>query len=194
MGVTFHPSYLINHLPSHPTPKPPPHPCWHQLGPARGDPCHHLQVPYPIPYHIPCPIWFPNSSNSAIAKLQSLQNSALHTIMGCVKMASIDHLHAETQILPVHSHLSLLCSQFLARTLIPSHNIRNTLQSRFLPSVSTYLINGTLPPNTYKQTIQSLSLHTQAVSTSINSHSPNPVLQSSPPPINPDEQTLPRPY
>ena len=67
------------------------------------------------------PIWFPNTSQSNIQKLQTLQNAALRTMTGCVRMSDIGHLHTEAQVLPVNSHLSLLCSQFLARTLIPSH-------------------------------------------------------------------------
>ena len=123
-----------------------------------------------------CPIWFPNTAPSNIRKLLTIQNSALRTATGCVKMSSIDHLHAETQVLPVVNHLSLLCSQYLARTLQPNHpshhitssdsgprRIKQTLQSKFLPSVSPFLSNRTLPPEEYEPTVQ--SLHTNAVST-----------------------------
>ena len=151
------------------------------------------------------PIWFPNASPSSISKLQSLQNSALRTATGCVKMASSDHLHAESLVLPVHNHLSLLSSQFLARTLVPSHpshlittsssgprQIKHTLNSRFLPSLSQYLESGIIPATSYKPTIS--SLHTSAVSSCIASRSPNRVLQSTPPPISEEEKSLPRPY
>ena len=40
--------------------------------------------------------------------------------MGCVKITSIDHLHEENKILPFQDHLSLISSQYLARTL--QHN------------------------------------------------------------------------
>ena len=89
------------------------------------------------------PTWFPNASPTSINRLQTIQNHALRISTGCVKMAGIDHLHAEAQVLPVDEHLSLLSAQFLARTLVPSHsvttspsgprNIRHTLQSRFSP-------------------------------------------------------------
>ena len=72
------------------------------------------------------PIWFPNTSPSLVQKLQTIQNSALHIATGCVKIASVDHLHEETEMLPVQDHLSLICSQCLAITLRPtnpSHNI-----------------------------------------------------------------------
>ena len=151
------------------------------------------------------PIWFPNTSSTSISKLQRLQNSALRISTGCVKMSAIGHLHAETQILPVKDHLSLLCSQFLARTLIPSHPshpitssssgprpIRQTLQSHSLPSVAPYLTNGVLLPSDYKPTVA--SLHTSTVQSTIASRPPNRVLQTPAPAISDDEISLPRPY
>ena len=67
------------------------------------------------------PVWFPNSSLSAIAKLQTIQNSALRIATGSHKMASVSHLHSETEVLPVSDHLSLLCSQFLCSSLRLGH-------------------------------------------------------------------------
>ena len=151
------------------------------------------------------PVWFPNASPSSIAKLQTLQNSALRTATGCVKMTSIPHLHEESLILPVHDHLSLLSAQFLARTLVPSHpshlittassgprNMKHTLQSRFHSSVSPFLVNNSLPPDSYRTTIQ--SLHTSAVASTLAARPPNRVLSSVPPPIAEEELSLPRPY
>ena len=124
---------------------------------------------------------------------------------GCVKMSSIGHLHAESSVLPVKDHLSLLSSQFLARCHVPSHPchqvvtspsgprpMKYTLQSKFLPTVAPYLINGSLPPDTYKSTIQ--SLHTSAVASTIASRPPNRVLQQPDPPIAEEEETLSRPF
>ena len=152
-----------------------------------------------------CPIWFPNSSRSSVQRLQTIQNHALRIATGCVRMSSIDHLHAETKILPVADHLSLLSSQFLARALQPHHpshntatsssgprNIKFTLQSRFLPSVAPHLVDDALPPENYKSTIQ--SLHTSAVATAIASQTPNRVLLSPPPAIAEEEKSLPRSY
>jgi len=56
-------------------------------------------------------------SPSLIQKLQTIQNSALRTATGCVKMTYIDHLHEETEMLPVQDHLSLFSSQYLAKVL-----------------------------------------------------------------------------
>ena len=152
-----------------------------------------------------CPIWFPNSSRSSIQKLQSIQNHALRIATGCVKMSAIDHLHTETKLLPVADHLSLLSSQFLARALQPHHpsystvsspsgprSMKNTLQSRYLPSVAPHLVGDALPPVNYRNTIQ--CLHTEAVANAIASQAPNRVLGSPPPAIAEEERTLPRPY
>ena len=120
-------------------------------------------------------------------------------------MSSPSHLHAETKVLPVHNHLSLLCSQFLAQAMQPSHpshsivtspsgtrDKKHTLQSKFLPVVTPYLVDGILPPQNYTATIK--SLHTEATATAIASSDPNDILQSLPPPVAEEETFLPRPY
>ena len=150
------------------------------------------------------PIWFPNSSPSAIAKLQVIQNAALRIATGSHKMAAVAHLHSETEMLPVANSLSLLCSQYLASSLRPHHpsfpvvnqtsgrrNKKHTLQSRFLPSVLGLLAaDGSLPPNSYSHALK--SLHTSAVSQYIASAPHNRVLAASPPAISPTETTLSR--
>jgi hypothetical protein len=149
------------------------------------------------------PIWFPNSSSAAIRNLQSIQNSALRIATGSHKMAFTSHLHAETNTLPVSDHLSLLCSQFLASALRPHHpsfptvtslsgprHMKHTLQSRFLPSLVPYLHNGTIRPDSYRQTIK--ALHTAAVTSAIAAQDVSKVLNQAPPPIDPSELELPR--
>ena len=147
------------------------------------------------------PIWFPNSSPSAIKQLQTIQNSALRIATGCVMMSSIDHLHAETSVLPVHNHLSLLCSQHLAKSLHPTHpsfnivtsssgprSMKHTLQSCFAPLLTPHLSeNIILNP---KPVIK--ILHTEAVASAIASRAPNRVLESPPPDIAEEESSLPR--
>ena len=77
-------------------------------------------------------------------------------------------------MLPVQDHLSLICSQYLARALqlnnpfhsiVTSHsgiiNIKQTLQYWFLHRVATYLSSGILPPSDYGTTTK--FLHTTAV-------------------------------
>ena len=67
------------------------------------------------------PIRLPNTSPSLIQKLQTIQNSIIHVATGCVKMASIDHLHEENKMLPVQDLLPLISSQYLARALQPNN-------------------------------------------------------------------------
>ena len=70
--------------------------------------------------------------------------------------------------------------------------MKYTLQSKFLPAVAPYLVDGTLPPQNYSATIK--LLHTEAIATAIASSDPNDILQSLPPPIADEETLLPRPY
>ena len=120
-------------------------------------------------------------------------------------MASIDHLHEETEMLPAQDHLSLICSQYLARTLQPtnpshdvvtspsaSRDMKQTFQSWFLHVVAPHLSSGILAPAEYGTTIK--SLHTRAVAASESLLSPNRVLQTASPQITPEEANLPRPY
>jgi hypothetical protein len=67
------------------------------------------------------PVWSPNASPSCIRRLQVAQNSALRIATVNTKMASQDHLHKETSILPVKQHNSMLSAQYLASCRIPGH-------------------------------------------------------------------------
>ena len=115
------------------------------------------------------PVWFPNITTASLDKLQVVQNCALRIATGCVKRTDVHHLHDETKVLPVSNHLSLLCSQFLARALQPTHpthlavttppgprNMKKTLPPRFYSRVKQYTVNGIVPPATYRSTIGSI--------------------------------------
>ena len=65
-----------------------------------------------------CPIWSPNLSNT---HWQDLQNAALRTDTGCVKMSKVDHLHTEAKIMPVQQHNEMLLKQFLLATQQADH-------------------------------------------------------------------------
>ena len=150
------------------------------------------------------PIWFPNTSPSLIQKLQTIQNSALCIATGCVKMTSIDHLHEETKMLPVHDHLLLISSQYLTRAQPNCNNafhsiitspsgirkMKQTFQSPFLccsASIERYSI-----PTDYGISIK--SLHTSAVTISKSLLSHNRVLQTASLQIAPEEVNLSRSY
>ena len=63
------------------------------------------------------PVWSTNASDTSLGKIQHTQNEALRIITGSHKMASIDHLHSETKILPVEGYLNLLSAQYLVHCL-----------------------------------------------------------------------------
>lgn len=155
-------------------------------------------------------VWFPNCKSYKIAKLQTLQNQAMRLNTGCHKATSVDHLHAETKLMPVNEHLSMLCSQYLASALRlshPSHGVvrlppgprknqhgcpmKGTLASKFTNSISHHLTgDGTVSEVSYKCIKD--SINTEAVSTYIASASPNPVLERKPPDVHTSVTSLPR--
>ena len=147
------------------------------------------------------PIWFPNTSPSNIAKLQTIQNSAIRIATGCVMMTPIDHLHTEAKVLKVDEHLKMLCSQHLATCLQPNHisfpivtadsgprRIKNTLQLHSRDQVSDLLVNGVIED--IKEARK--TIHTRAVRTAINSRRPNGVISGPAPEVNEEEDNLPR--
>jgi hypothetical protein len=66
-------------------------------------------------------IWAPNTKKVHRDKLQKVQNKGLRIVTGCHKATSIDHLHSETQVLPVSDDLDMICTQFLASVMRPAH-------------------------------------------------------------------------
>ena len=108
-------------------------------------------------------------------------------------MASpVSHLHQEAQFAFVGDHISMLCTQFLASSYRDDHpsnavvtlppgprSMKNTLQSKHLPLLEPHLVAGKI--RNYKDTLK--AIHTQAVSNTISSLDPNPVLGATPPPI-----------
>ena len=64
------------------------------------------------------PVWATNVKPSSVKRLQTIQNAGLRTVTGSHKMASEDHLHSETKVLPVAPHLNMLCTQYLSELTI----------------------------------------------------------------------------
>jgi hypothetical protein len=135
----------------------------------------------------------------------------MRLITGCHMASSIDHLHAESKLLPVAEHLTMLCSQYLASSFRPSHPshdvvlqppgprknsqgcpLKETLSSKFLDTVSPHLSGGIMPEVSYKRAKD--ALHTDAVCAYLLSTGVNPVLGTKPPDVHPSEETLPRVY
>ena len=74
-------------------------------------------------------IWSPMASPTSINKLQVMQNAALRACTGCTHDTNIQHLHDETNILPIQKHLQLHASQIRQKAQYPYHqyHTRRTL-------------------------------------------------------------------
>ena len=67
-------------------------------------------------------IWGPVVKPGLVERrLQPIQNAALRLVSGCHRMASSDHVHHETKVLPVLEHTEMLSAQFLASCLQNIH-------------------------------------------------------------------------
>jgi hypothetical protein len=135
----------------------------------------------------------------------------MRLMTGCHMASSVWHLHAETKLMPVDEHLSMLCAQFLAsclRRCHPSHDVvqlpprprknkhghplKERLSSRFLDVVSPHPVDGIIPEASYKRIRN--KIHTTAVQNYIQSAAPNRLLGVRPPEVSRSEETLPRIY
>ena len=149
------------------------------------------------------PVVFPLYSQSSLHRLQLVQNRALRLATGAHQASSVDHLHSETDVLPVEPHLRLLLAQFLARALQPGHpnhetvllppgprQMKHTLRSKVGHLVDPHLDDGILAPGSFPAIKN--RLHTQVVQETISSYAPNRVLGYRPPKISGSEKHLPR--
>ena len=151
-----------------------------------------------------CPIWTPTLSNTAWDKLQTTQNQALKTSLGCHRITSMEHVHNEAKIMPVRAHCEMLSKQYLVSTQLTSHpvkidlyspppprNMKQTLKSKFGRYVKKLLPrNEHLDTESYKKKIK--TIHTKEVQENIKNLGNNPVLNAPAPQINNNERDLPR--
>ena len=113
------------------------------------------------------------------------------------------HLHNEAKVLPVGKHSKMLASQYLASALSPSppsfeiisrpqgpRNMKATLKSAFVDTVSPHLVDGTVPDGNIG--VARSQIHTSAVANSVALNSPYPLLGTPPPPVHESEKSLPR--
>ena len=66
-------------------------------------------------------VWSPIISTTNMNELQTLQNTALRIATGCTADTDISHLHQETLVLPLETHLKLHASQLKEKTKLPFH-------------------------------------------------------------------------
>lgn len=80
-------------------------------------PIHKIHLlPINVPY---LPEFSPSQAN--ITKLYTTQSDSFTTMTGCLETANIQHLHKETKILLMQTHLNVLRTQLYATALEPSH-------------------------------------------------------------------------
>ena len=152
-------------------------------------------------------IWGPIISGNHWNRIQTLQNHALRIATGCVKMSSIDHLHQETQVLPLKEHSEMLTKQFLTNFQHPEHpgnadilqeqdqNARSKKKT-LLEHRETVdaLFNRADMPNDINKKIKRCKkhLHTETVKKVLSSYQANRVLEAKPPKIHTNESSLSR--
>ena len=78
------------------------------------------------------PVWSTNLRDTNYRNIQYTQNEALRISTGCHKISSVDHLHAEANMLKVKEHSELLSAQYLARCLEPE-NVNFSITTREPP-------------------------------------------------------------
>ena len=149
-------------------------------------------------------IWGPIASNTNINKLQTIQNNALRTITGCTKDTNIEHLHNETQILPIHEHIKLHGSQLRQQAQDPTHTLHtltkpNTThrykKQTIFDNNNNYTINLDLTPeDATPDRIQTniKTIHTTKVNQHLANTKDNKILQQKAPIIHDSEKQLPR--
>jgi hypothetical protein len=130
---------------------------------------------------------------------------------GCHMTTSISHIHAECKMMPVAERLSMLCTQFLANCLRPTHPsnstvllspgprtnakgrpLKETLSSKFYSAVEPHLRGGIVPTGLYNKI--KAEIHTTDVNEFLASAPPNVILGFKPLKVDPAEQSLPHAY
>src|SRR6476469_5201561 len=146
-------------------------------------------------------LWSPIISNTNFNKLQTTQNTALRIITGCTADTNIQHLHTETQILPLSTHLKLHASQLKQKAQLPTHPLhsftkqnpsrRQMKQTIFKITSFTTNLDAN-PTNTTETTVQFNinEIHHSKVENHMQSLKPNKIINQPAPLINKDKQTL----
>ena len=149
-------------------------------------------------------VWSPIIKDSNRDKLQTTQNTALRIATGCTSDTNIQHLHAESKVLPLLNHLNLHASNFYLNTLLPNHplhqlnfnksdprNMKDTIfaNTEYHAGISNITNTTTITDEIIKQNLK--INHTKTVEDYLNSRDINELIGIKPPDINPSEQSLP---
>ena len=144
------------------------------------------------------PVWSTNLRDTNYRNIQYTQNEALKISTGCHKMSSVDHLHAEANMLKVREHSELLSAQYLARWLEPENvnfsittrELRKRMMKETLFTRHRSAVEPLMIAKDRKTTLQ--AIHTMTVNQAVNSLGRNVVLDDRPPAINISEKELTR--
>ena len=149
-------------------------------------------------------IWSPIASTTGITKLQTIQNMALRIATGCTSDTNIQHLHNETNILPLNAHLKLHSSQLRQKSQHPTHplhkftvlteNERHKKQTIF-DNNNNYTVNINMKSDLICEDLIQSNLkliHSHIVSNHLSQRPPNKVLQDQTPSVSPAELLLSR--
>ena len=147
-------------------------------------------------------IWSPIISDTNTSKLQTVQNKALRAITGCTLDTNTAHLHKETKILPIATHLKLHASQLRQQAQHPSHPLHQLSQqppnNRYKKQTIFHNNNNythnldTTPQTTSHDTIKLnlKQIHTHIVHQHTLNQPHNKILETPAPDIHKSELTL----
>ena len=140
------------------------------------------------------PVLDPLLSKTSWTKLERAENSALRIATGCTAMTGSEHLHAETQIVPVREHCRLLSAQHLRNSLLPDHpnhgllhrpppprHLKKTLVDDCRSVLSPLLLS---PVSTDQIRAMNTALHFDTVASMLANRGSNRVLGEQPPIVN----------
>ena len=141
-------------------------------------------------------IWSPNASETNIDKLQIVQNTALRIPTRCTH-DNTQHLHDETNVLPIHQHLQLYASQIRQKAQHPTHPLHKPTIHPHTPRLKKQTtfnnINYTTNIGTQQQiSANSTQIHTSIVQTHLLQRTHNKLIHQHAPKISPSELSLPR--
>ena len=142
--------------------------------------------------------WAPDTANTHIDKLQTTQNTALRIATGCTRSTPIGHLHDETLVLPLRTHMDMRGTHIFSSATDPSHPLHYMQTPRQTPRYLhttpakhySDLLNS-LPPTPPLTTLRS-HIHTTFTRQALLSAPNNSILTYRPPPIADEERDLPR--
>src|SRR6476619_1238708 len=145
--------------------------------------------------------WSAIISDTNLNKLQTTQNTALRIITGCTADTNIQHLHTETQILPLSTHLKLRISQLRQKAQLPTNPLhsltkqnpsRRQMKQTIFENTSFTTNLDANPTNTTEATVQRniKEIHHSILENHMQSLKPNKIINQPTPSINKDEQTL----